>query len=209
MFSHHNLIKKEGIMKFLTKIAAGCLLASSFIASSALATPMLSFNNSGADISQTYNVGDSFHVDLWISGLETDDLAGFNLDVEFDGSVTGLLSADFDLGLSEFDLLTLNDSTNLVNLDGVSFAFDLLGQADAFQIATFNFSASSIGSSIINLSHVVLSDAFAFGLNADIFKATITVTGNNPPTSVPEPSTLFLLFSGLGLGVLANMRRKL
>jgi len=199
-------------MKFLTKIAAGCLLASSFIASSALAIPMLSFNNSGADISQTYNVGDSFNLDIWISGLETDDLGAFDLEIGFNGSVTNLLIADFDLGLlSDFDFFPdpIVTGTNGAELVAAFLTIDLSSQADAFQIATLNFSASSIGSSIIDFSNVLLSDAFGLELSAISHNAEITVIGNNPLTSVPEPSTLFLLFSGLGLRVLVSKRRRL
>ncbi len=198
-------------MKYLTKMAAGCLLVSSFIASSALAMPTLSFNNSDANISQTYNVGDPFSLDLWISGLETDDLGAFNLNLGFNGGVTGLLNADYASGLLLSDFFTHAPviGANSAELVGASLSFDLSNQADAFQIATLRFDASSIGGSIIDFSSVLLSDAFGYELIADSFNADITVIGHNRPTPVPEPPIFFLLLSGLGLGFLVSKRRKL
>jgi hypothetical protein len=99
------------------------------------------------------------------------------------------------------------DGANSVELAGGFLSFDLSDQADAFQIATLNFSASSVGSSIIEMTNVVLSDGSGLTeLGFESFTATITVVDTEPPAPVSEPSAFVALMSGLF--ILAGIRKR-
>jgi hypothetical protein len=187
------------MMKLFTRITAVFMLASCYFSvSDALAVPMLSFNGSNADISQTYDRGDLFSLDLWVSGLENDDLGAFSMNIEFDGGVTDFLSGSFDSNLTDLLASPIVDSTNSVELAGGFLSFDLSNQADAFQIATLNFNASSVGTSIIDITNIVLSDESGLiELDYEQFYAAITVVDADPPVSVSEPPLLIVLLSGL------------
>jgi hypothetical protein len=177
---------------------AVCIFVSGYFSvDDALAIPTLSFNGSSTDISQTYNTGDLFSLDLWMSGLENDDLGAFSLNIDFAGGVTDFLSGSFNSGFTDLLALPIDDGANSVELAGGFLSFDLSGQADAFQLATLNFSANSVGTSVIDITNFVLSDGYATELSADSFNANITVVDVDPPASVSEPSTLVMLLSGL------------
>jgi hypothetical protein len=194
-------------MKLFNRIMAVCILTTgSFSMSNALAIPTLSFNNSNADIAQTYNTGDIFSLDLWLSGLESEDLGGFDLNIEFDGGVTDYLSGSFISNLTDLLALPITDNANSIEMAGVFLSFDLSGQADAFQLATLNFSAISAGTSLVEMTNILLSDAFAGELFNESYTATITVESDDPPASVSEPTSIAMLLTGLL--VLTRVRKR-
>ncbi|REL28510.1 PEP-CTERM sorting domain-containing protein [Thalassotalea euphylliae] len=164
------------------------------------ATPILSFNNSGSDIIETVTLGDSVNLDLWISGLDADNLGGFDINMGFDNSILSLTNAVLDPLLTEFDFLSISPSAANVELSGVSLFGDLSAQADAFRLASFSFDTAAIGSGIIEISSALLSDELALPLAFDNFTATINVNDLvTTPPSIPEPTTWLLLIAGLGL----------
>ena len=192
---------------FRKAIAVSILLAGCIGMGNALAVPILSFNNSGADINQTYDVGDQFSLDLWISGLQTDNLGAFSLDINFDGAVTDFIDGSYDSSLTDLIASPITDGTSSIQLAGGFLSFDLSGQPDAFRIATLNFSAISVGTSLIDMSNILLSDEFGTSLlGYENYFAGITVVDAGPPVNVSEPSSLVLLASGLFLLMGARKR---
>lgn len=195
-------------MKQVKKALAAGLVVSAFnmFAASAYAAPVLSFGNAGSDTSHTYHVGDTVSLDLWISGLEgTDDLggldlAGFDMNLSFNGGVTGYQNTVFstDLDDSLFIGLTADmTSSNSVNLSGVSLLWDFSSQLSAFKLFTLSFTADQAGVSRLSLDDFVLSDSWGSELAGEKYLAEITVS--DKPVSVPEPSTLGLMLSALTL----------
>lgn len=204
-------------MKQIKKIIAVGLVAGVFnlLAASAYATPVLSFGNSGGDSAHTYQVGDTVSLDLWISGLDsTDDLggldlAGFDMNLSFNGGVTGyqntLFSTDLDDSLF-FGLTAMPTSGNGLNLSGLSLLWDLSPQASAFKLFTLNFSADNAGVSTLKLDDFILSNSWGEAFASANYLAEITVTDKS--VSVPEPGTLGLLFSALALVFLRRRNLK-
>jgi hypothetical protein len=195
-------------MKHIKKILAVSVVAGAFnlLAASAYAAPVLSFGNSGGDTAHAYQVGDTVSLDLWISGLEgTDDLGGldlgaFDMNLSFNGGVTGyqntLFSTDLDDSLF-YGLSAAPTSSNGLNLSGLSLLWDFSSQLSAFKLFTLSFSADNAGVSTLKLDDFILSNSWGEQFASANYLAEITVT--DKPVSVPEPSTLGLLLSALAL----------
>ena len=201
-------------MKLVKKIMAVGLVAGAFnlVAASAYATPVLSFGNTGANSSHTYNVGDTVSLDLWISGLEGSDdlggldLAGFDMNLSFNGGVTTYQNTLFstDLDDSFFYGLSANPTSgNSLNVSGLSLLWDLSSQANQFKLFTLNFTADHAGVSSLGLDDFVLSNSWGVEFASDKYLAEITV--NDKAVSVSEPGSLGLLMGALALVV---MRRR-
>lgn len=156
------------------------------------------------------DLGSLFMVELRISGLDdgaAPSLSTFDVDIAFDSAIIGLSGIDMvtfgdpllgdQLDLSGFGSLTgVAISSGSVNLFELSFDLpeDLdFFQADSFTLASITFSALGVGSTALDLSINVLGDSLGDLLTADtISNGTVRVT-----SSVPEPSSMFLLGSGL------------
>ena len=174
------------------------MLVALMSSATAYAVPILSFDNAMSDVSRILKLGDTLSVDLWISGLDLDDLGGFDFDVNFNAAVTNLANASKNTALTEFDIFEVTPAANQVLFEGVSLFADLTLQADAFRLATFSFVASSIGTSILMLDPELLSDALGIRLDVQTFVANVTVTApvSNP---IPAPQPWLLLMAGGGL----------
>jgi hypothetical protein len=202
-------------MKLVKKMMAVGLVAGAFnlLAASAYAAPVLSFGNSGSNTSHSYQVGDTVSLDLWLSGLDgTDDLGGldlggFEMNLSFNGGVTGyqntLFSTDLDDSLF-YGLVADPTSSSSLNLSGLSLLWDFSSQASQLKLFTLNFSADQAGVSILTLDDFILSNSWGIEFGSDNFLAEITVIDKS--VSVPEPSALALLLSALAL-VFVRRRR--
>lgn len=184
--------------------AVACSWGLTFAATTAQAAPILSFNNAQGNFSQTYNVGDTILLDVWLSGLTDADMGGFDLNLTFDNAVSTFSSATFSSALDDSlfaDLQILRPNADALSLAGVSLAFDLSGQADNLQLFSLVFTAGSAGTSVLGFDFSLFSDAFGSELLTENYIATLTVEA---PAAVDEPGTFLLL--GLGLAMIASRR---
>ncbi|RYY02136.1 MAG: PEP-CTERM sorting domain-containing protein [Gammaproteobacteria bacterium] len=195
------------VFKKMMAASALCLCAGS-----ALAAPVLSFGNAGANVAHDYTVGDSIALDLWVSGLDGSDdlggldLAGFDFNLSFNGAVTGYQGTTFSSDLDDslfYGLDASPISSNSVNLSGLSLLADLSAQASEFKLFTLLFSADHAGISSIKIDDFILANSWFGSFSSDNFLADITV--NEKSVTVPEPSSLGLLL--LALGALVIRRR--
>lgn len=193
------------LFKKMMAVSALCLLANA-----SYAAPVLSFGNAGANVAHDYTVGDTIALDFWISGLNGSDdlggvdLGGFDLNLSFNGAVTGYQGTTFSSDLDNslfYGLDASSSSTNSVNLSGVSLLADLSAQASEFKLFSLLFTADQVGTSTIKLGDFILSNSWFTELASDNYLAEINVR----PVTVPEPSSLGLLL--LALGAIVIRRR--
>lgn len=174
--------------------------------------------------STSITVGDMFDVAVEISGLDSENLAEFDLDILFDDTVLNfnsyMLGTELgDFSLFEADNLSLgNDTDGKVNLAALSFIWpDLtdpfyplgfwVDQPSSFTLATIVFDGISAGTSAFSIDGgYILGDEEASPLFFDsIISASITVA--NGTTPIPEPGSIFLLGAGL-IGVVGIIRKR-
>jgi hypothetical protein len=168
-------------------------------------------------VTQDVSLGSPAVVDLFISGLgdgTAPSLGTFDLDVTFDSSILSFSSAAYgdpvlgdQLDLFGFgSIITTTPGAGYVNLFELSLdsALDLVDfQAGSFILATLTFDTLAPGTSPLDIhDNYALGDAWGDPLIAS------TEGGNIHVASVPEPSTILLLSSGL-LGIGYFGRRKL
>jgi len=158
--------------------------------------------------SQSVSLGSSVEVGVGISGFGVGvapSLGVFDLDLIFDPailSLTGVVYGDPFLG-DQLDLfgfgsfISTTPGAGMVNLFELSFDFpsdldDL--QAAAFTLVSLTFSADANGISSLGITVNELGDSLGDPLFAQVGSGSVSVGSTNP---VPEPSTIFLLGSGL------------
>ena len=152
-------------------------------------------------------VGETISVDVEISGLESVDLAGFDLDVSFDDSVldfTGYTLYD-ELGAipaDAWDLSNGDDGFGTINLAEMSWLWDLSGQSDSFTLATLTFEGLEVGCSDLTFTYADLSDDWG-----DVITIDSLGDGSVDVNPVPLPGAVWLLGSGLA-GLVGLKRRK-
>lgn len=170
----------------------------------------------------TVTLGDSFAIDVVVSGLPeaqfgAEVVSAFDLDVLYDASV--LTATDFQfsdaLGAIGIDALTSAwlepgrvDFASLSFLDPASLLS--LQNVEQLVLGRLLFEAIGIGSSLLTFdtatspgAQLVGSDPFTSLPLTDIGAAQISVIG---PVSVPEPTTLWLMLSGVALMVWSRRR---
>jgi hypothetical protein len=145
---------------------------------------------------QNSGLGNQAIVSLNVDGLGSGvapSVGTFDLDVAFDSSILAFNSAVFGnqldiLGLGDLQFVTPGLTTvNLfeLSLDSASDLNSL--QATAFILATLKFDTIGPGTSPIILSLNALGDADGTALPTTLVNGAVTVT------SVPEPSSLFMI----------------
>lgn len=141
-------------------------------------------------------IGETVSVDVEISGLEIVDLAGFDLDVNFEASVlnfTGyILYGELGTVPGDAEDLSLgDDGSGTINLAEMSWLGDLSGQSDSFTLATLTFEGLEVGSSSLAFTYADLSDDWGDVITAD------TLGGRVDINAVPLPGAVWLFGSGL------------
>jgi len=159
----------------------------------------LSFDPSAYEI----DVGDSVNIDIIISDLTDDNLAGFYLTFNYDDSIVSFDSYTLGDELGDpdsfFEVSDLSVGNNLVE---VSWLQDFSSQPDSFTLATLSFTGISGGQTDLLFSDVTLSnDSWPAGsLDTTLGSGSVDVA------PVPEPATLLLF--GTGLAGFAGFRKK-
>ena len=192
-------------MKHLCIVSSVMLMLGSATASAA---PVLSFGELEQDYLYSAYEGDSLEIPVWISGLDPENVGGFDVTFTFDEPVTDLVSVDFSLDSVGTFIFDSVDSYGEVTLSAVSLDWDLSGQPSAFQIASLTFSAVSAGLGQMMFTDVLLSDDFGSPLSlADSFIADINIMSVQvPPTPVPAPPAAGLMLFSL---LLLPLRKRL
>ncbi|MEM5496186.1 PEP-CTERM sorting domain-containing protein [Paraglaciecola mesophila] len=188
------MLIKTNIAHTLKRIVLGATLLIG-VNQTASALPILSFNNAQSSVNETVNIGDTVSFELWFSGLETDDVGGFEFLLGFNNVVSSINSAVGNIALDEFDIFDVFANVNNIDIYAVSFVGDLSAQADEFMFATLTFMASNVGVSQLSFSNLIVSDENASALDISVFDAQITVVDdtNNMPVPTPTSWGLFLV----------------
>jgi hypothetical protein len=167
---------------------------------------------------QNVSLGSSAQVAIKISGLGDSlapSLGTYDLNVNFNPAVLSFNTVSFGdpiLG-DQLDLFSLGSliittpGAGYVNLFELSLdsAADLDSlQASDFILATLTFDTLGVGTSPLSFTVNALGDSNGDSLTADNGSGSVTV---DAARSVPEPSTLLLLGSGLA-GLVAFRRRQ-
>lgn len=173
------------------------------------ATIMVTFTPTASHI----NVGDVTTVDVSISGLGSEVLSAFDMNVVWDPSVLRWAIADFSPGCNQLGTSTCTFNSlaqGNVGMVGTSLETDAdlaVAQPDDFLLATILLEGVANGATIFTLGPDFTTDRAFIGLRAqslsvDVGSVCISVgTGVCSASSVPEPATLALMaLSAAGLG---------
>ncbi|MBR9910696.1 MAG: hypothetical protein GYB33_10150 [Gammaproteobacteria bacterium] len=189
-----------------------CVLCS-LLAVPASAMPILSVdadpNTAGVQAARSVEVGDSFSVDIWVSGLSPPPgLEGFDFTLLFDSSLvaaTGVVSGGFFpvplvlvTSLAPGGVRYAELALPLPPPAPLPVPAPLTPPAIEGLLATVSFDALSSGNDSFTFDPflTVLSGPFGFPLTFDSAAATITITNPNAGT-LPTPATGLLLVLGL------------
>lgn len=174
------------------------------------------FSLTMVSISDITQIGNSVNVQIGISGLGGNlapSLGAYDLDLSFDPSHLAFTGAEFGDALLGNQLDLFNFGGNLsgadltdpgtvnfyeVSFDSVADLNDL--QVNSFTLATLSFDVLDFGTSDLTLSVNAFGDAEGNDLPVTTLSTSVT--------TVPLPSAIFLMASGLmGLGFAGKPRK--
>lgn len=150
----------------------------------------------------SYNANEAIPVDVSISNVT--DLYAFQFDLAFDPAVLSAQSVSEDGYFSSNGVAFLPGTVD--NTAGtISFIADTLsgsgpGFTGSTQLATITFTALADGITSISPTELILLDSTLSEISAGTAAATVNVLGTAP---VPEPTSLGLVSTVLGVGLIA------
>lgn len=195
--------------KFSILFEVALLLSVLLVPSGAFADAVLSVS-APASVAQ----GSSFSVDVNISGVS--DLYAWQLDLTFDPtllSATNVTEGTFLNGGNPSNTFflpgTIDNVGGSVTLNADTLLSVVSGISGAGTLITFDFTALAQGTSPLAIANEILLDSTGAIITDTTSGSSVTVTGSGPvPT--PEPNTVFLLASAIGLlGILTLLKRSL
>ena len=156
---------------------------------------------------QSGSVGDTFGVDLGVSGLASagaPSLGAFDVRLDYDDAVLALTAVDFGVSLGDESLFEVLN-TQLASPGRVELAasslllpFELeLVQGDAFALAHFEFTGLAVGESALQLSNVILGDGDGLPLGLDSAAGARIRIDPPAPAPIPEPGAGLAFLGGL------------
>lgn len=164
-------------------------------------------------------LGNSFQIDLVISGLEQQNpnevVRGFHIDIGYDAAIVNATSVIFGEFLSlNHPLGTLFQKSDIstagyVTAEEVSLwseSFLDIQQPDSFILASIGFDAIGIGDSLFEFLPYLNFGIDIKGLDALVLPITVqSGLVNVHPVSVTEPATLLIL--GIGLLLISLFKK--
>ncbi len=181
------------LMKSFTRIVLLLGLMLSLGILPAVAVPIVSITPSSVVVPP----GQNFSLD--ISVTDAVDLYAFQFDLSFDptilsaGSITEgpFLPAG---GATFFIPGTIDNATGAITFTADTLQTAIVGVNGNGTLATVDFQALGVGTSLVALSNVILLDSALGDITASTADGSVTV--RQPVTGVPEPSTWLLLVTG-------------
>ncbi|NWH06809.1 PEP-CTERM sorting domain-containing protein [Desulfobacter latus] len=197
-----------------------CINCISFLGISQSWATTLSFDPSSSSIL----AGESIDVDIVISGLDPENLAVFDLNVNFDPTILSYApntGCELGEGLGLFDFFEASDESDGVTAPGtINLAVEswiwpigdtvygdafFSDQASSLTLATLTFTGLAAGNSSLSISDVILGDEN--GASISITSTDLGTGSIEVSSPAPEPSTMILFGIGL-LGFSGIGRRK-
>jgi adhesin HecA-like repeat protein len=176
----------------MAAVIAGLFLAS-VLPSAAFADTVLSI----VPASSTVSTGDSFAVDVNITGVT--DLYDFEFDLSFNPAVlkaTNILEGAFVSGKGSTFFIpgTIDNTAGTITFNANTLLTAISGVSGSGTLVEFDFTALAGGTSSLDLANVILQDSTGAILDNTAASGSVNVQGT---TAVPEASVLMLLSAGL------------
>ena len=184
------------------------LVAALFVPAKTEAVPLVSLVPSF----QSGDIGDTFSVDLVISGLEGATVGGFDMDIAFNSAILGNASVVFGNGLGP--AITISDiaggtidlfQLSMLSLFGFNDQLLALQGGSSFTLATLTFLGQANGLSPLTITQAIFADGDGNALQVGTANGSIQIGDVTP---VPEPGTMLLLGSGAVAAALRHRRQK-
>ncbi|GGD63065.1 cohesin domain-containing protein [Lacimicrobium alkaliphilum] len=186
-----------------------CVAIALGIPGMAIATPIISVNPDYTN----GTVGDVISVDiLWDGSADPEYLGAWDIDLSFDNSILSFTSATFGFGVDSLGCIAFftcdafESSPGIIDLfeESLDSVADLManqdGLANQFVLASLTFDAIGNGGTALAFtgSTLTFGDASGAAISPNLINGFVCI-GEDGCVTVPEPTAILLLLSGLVL----------